>query len=232
MAIAPRTLQLEIPVHASRQEQENTVTAGGQETRYNGDMAGIREFNEYDTLRQVHWKLSARLSKMIVKTYWENSCDNIMILADLFPYEADLLTNRRLTDCVVEIAEEITAVLAEEGVRSTLGYANYESMLHLQSITTPEEQMIAAEEFAMSPMLDTGTLRESLNELDFSALQGGALYVNTSMPPNQLEECMEPYLRGVNCELQYLVIRPELEPERGLNMKVLTLTELEDDNGH
>ena len=232
VAIAPRTLQLEIPVHASRQEQENTVTAGGQETHYNGDMAGIREFNEYDTLRQVHWKLSARLSKMIVKTYWENSCDNIMILADLFPYEADLLTNRRLTDCVVEIAEEITAVLAEEGVRSTLGYANYESMLHLQSITTPEEQMIAAEEFAMSPMLDTGTLRESLNELDFSALQGGALYVISSMPPNQLEECMEPYLRGVNCELQYLVIRPELEPERGLNMKVLTLTELEDDNGH
>jgi len=231
VVIAPRDLRLELPVRASRQEQENTVTAGGQETRYNGDMAGIREFNEYDTLRQVHWKLSARLSKMIVKTYWENSCDNIMVLADLFPYEETSLTNRRLTDCVVEIAREITSVLADEGVRSILGYANYDSMLHLQTITTPEEQVLAAENFAMTPMMNSGTLRESLNELDFTSLQGGALYVITSMSPEKLEECTEPYTRGLNCELQYLVARPALEPERGVNMKVLPLAELEDNYG-
>lgn len=229
VAIAPRDLALELPVHASRQEQENTVSAGGHETKYTGDMAGIREFNEYDTLRQVHWKLSARLSKMIVKTYWENSCDNIMILADLFPYEEEHLVNRRLTDCVVEIAMELTDKLAEEGIRSTLGYPNYESMLHLQSITTPEEQVMAAEEFAMTPMMEMGSLEESLSELDFSSLQGGALYLVSSMPPERLEECLEPYLRGVNCELQYLVVRPGPESERGVNMKVLTLTEMEDE---
>lgn len=229
VAIVPRDLMLELPVHTSRQEQENTVSAGGHETKYNGDMAGIREFNEYDTLRQVHWKLSARLSKMIVKTYWENSCDNIMILADLFPYEEEPLTNRRLTDCVVEIAMELTQQLADAGIRSTLGYPNYESMLHLQSITTPEEQVMAADEFAMTPMMEIGSLEESLSELDLSALQGGALYLVTSMSPERLEECMEPYLRGVNCVLQYLVVRPQPEPERNAQMKVLTLTEMEDE---
>ncbi len=230
VVVAPRELLLSLPVHASLQEQENTVTAGGQESRYNGDLSGIREFNEYDTLRQVHWKLSARLSKMIVKTYWENSCDNIMVLADLFPYEGNLLTNRHLTDCVVEIAGEITGTLAEESVRCTLGYADYGSMLHLIPITTPEEQVLASEQFSMTPMMEGGTLRESLNELDFSSLQGGALYVITSMPPERLEECMEPYLRGLNCELQYLVVRPDFEPERGTNMKVLTLVGLEKDD--
>ncbi|MBQ8894929.1 MAG: DUF58 domain-containing protein [Clostridia bacterium] len=229
VVIAPRDLQLELPVHSSRQEQENTVSVGGHETKYNGDMAGIREFNEYDTLRQVHWKLSARLSKMIVKTYWENSCDNIMILADLFPYEEDQLTNRRLTDCVVEIALQLTDMLAQQGIRSTLAYPNYESMLHLQSITTPEEQVVAADGFAMTPMMEVGHLEESLSELDFSSLQGGALYLVSSMPPEGLMECLEPYLRGINCELQYLVVRPDLEPERGVNMKVLTLAEMEDE---
>ena len=207
---------------------ENTVTAGGHETKFNGDMAGIREFNEYDTLRQVHWKLSARLSKMIVKTYWENSCDNIMVLADLFPYEADLLINRRLTDCVVEIALEVTSRLAEEGIRSTLGYPTYSTMLYHQSINTPEEQMAATDEFAMTPMMQSGSLEETMAELDVHALQGGALYVISSMPADKLEERLEPYLRGINCEKQFLLVRPEPEGETGVHMKVLTLTEMEE----
>lgn len=229
VVIAPRDLRMNLPVHASRQEQENSVTVGGHETKFNGDMAGIREFNEYDTLRQVHWKLSARLSKMIVKTYWENSCDNIMILADLFHYEEDDLINHRLTDCVVEIALQLTNTLAEQGIRCTLGYPNYESMLHLQGVTTPEEQVVAADEFAMSPMMEMGHLQEALSEMDFSTLQGGAFYLVTSMPPEAVLETMEPYLRGVHCELRYLVVRPEAESECGANMSVLTLTEMEDE---
>ncbi len=227
VVVAPRQLRMEIPVETSRQEQENTVSAGGHETKFNGDMAGIREFNEYDTLRQVHWKLSARLSKMIVKTYWENSCDNIMVLADLFPYEEERLVNRRLTDCVVEIALELTSRLAEEGIRSTLGYPTYSTMLYHQSITTPEEQMAATDEFAMTPMMEAGSLEESLAELDVQALQGGALYIISSMPSDKLEERVESYLRGINCEKQYLLVRPTPEGEQGPHMKVLSLTEME-----
>lgn len=230
VVIAPRKLRNELPLHASRQEQDSTVSAGGRETKYTGDIAGIREFNENDTLRQVHWKLSARLSKMIVKTYWENTSDNIVVLADLFPYEEDQLANRRLTDCVVEIALALTEQLAESGIRSTLGYPNYESMLHLSGITGPEDQILAAEEFSMTPMMELGTLEESLSALDFTALQGGALYLISSMPAKRLVECLEPYLRGISCTVQYLVVRPEAEAEQGPDMKVLTLTEMEEDD--
>ncbi len=230
VVIAPRKLRNELPLHASRQEQDSTVSAGGRETKYTGDIAGIREFNENDTLRQVHWKLSARLSKMIVKTYWENTSDNIVVLADLFPYEEDRLANRRLTDCVVEIALALTEQLAESGIRSTLGYPNYESMLHLSGITGPEDQILAAEEFSMTPMMELGTLEESLSALDFAALQGGALYLISSMPAKRLVECLEPYLRGISCTVQYLVVRPEAEAEQGPDMKVLTLTEMEEDD--
>lgn len=230
VVIAPRKLRNELPLHASRQEQDSTVSAGGRETKYTGDIAGIREFNENDTLRQVHWKLSARLSKMIVKTYWENTSDNIVVLADLFPYEEDRLANRRLTDCVVEIALALTEQLAESSIRSTLGYPNYESMLHLSGITGPEDQILAAEEFSMTPMMELGTLEESLSALDFTALQGGALYLISSMPAKRLVECLEPYLRGISCTVQYLVVRPEAEAEQGPDMKVLTLTEMEEDD--
>ncbi|MBQ6823837.1 MAG: hypothetical protein IJP27_04230, partial [Clostridia bacterium] len=92
-----------------------------------------------------------------------------------------------------------------------------------------EEQVMAADEFAMTPMMEMGHLQESLSEMDFTSLQGGALYLVTSMPADAVLECMEPYLRGVNCEVQYLVIRPEEEPERGPNMKVLSLGEMEDE---
>ena len=228
VVVEPRKLPVDLEVQTSRQEQENTVTVGGTETKSNGDMAGIREFNEYDTLRQVHWKLSARLSKMIVKTYWENSCDNVMILADLFPYEEDTLVNRHLTDCVVEITNKISGMLAENGVRCTLGYANFDSMLHLQNISTPEEQVHAVEEFSMTPMMESGALQESLSAMDFSSLNGGTLYIVTSMPADQLRDCMEPYVRGLNCDVEYLVVRPQPETEQTPNTKIFTLAELEE----
>lgn len=229
VVVEPRNLRGNIPMEVTSMEQESAVTAGGKETRYNGDMAGIREFNEYDTLRQVHWKLSARLAKMIVKTYWENACDNVMIIADLFSYEEEPLTNRHLTDCVVEVTARVTSALAEEGVRCVLGYPNYDSMLCQQNITTPEEQLLAQDQFKMTPMMEAGSLEQTLSEVDFTALQGGALYVVTSCPAEELERLMEPYIRGVNCRLNYLVIRPEAEASRGDHMTVLTLSELEHD---
>ena len=222
----PRNLQLDLSLNPRSQEQENTVTAGGRETKSNGDLSGIREFNEYDTLRNVHWKLSARLSKMIVKTYWENSCQNIMVLADLFPYEEDRLLNRRLTDGVVEVVLEVSAILAEQGVHTLLGYPAYDSFLQVQSFSTTEEQMVVADAFAMVPMREKGGIEQMLHEVDFTPLQGGALYVVSSMPAEDLEKCLRPYMRGVNCELQCFLIRPEEEACKE-QMKLITLTELE-----
>ncbi len=228
MVVEPRSMKMDLTVQTSREEQENTVTVGGEESKSNGDMAGIREFNEYDTLRRVHWKLSARLSKMVVKTYWENSCDNVMILADLFPYEEDRRTNRHLTDCVVELTNQITGMLAKNDVRCTLGYANFDSMLYLQSISTPEEQINALKTFSMSPMMESGTLQESLSSLDFSALNGGTLYIVTSMPADDLRDCMESYAPGLNCDVEILAIRPQPEAEQTPNTKIFTLAELEE----
>ena len=227
VTVYPRNLHMELPLNPSRQEQENTSTAGGRETKSNGDLSGIREFNEYDTLRNVHWKLSARLSKMIVKTYWENSCDNIMVLADLFPYEEDHLLNRHLTDSVTEIVLEVCSLLAEQGVQTTLGYPTYDTLLRLQSIHTTEEQMLAADDFGMAPMMDSGHLEQALNELDFASLQGGALYVVSSMPAEDLERCLRAHLRGLSCDLQCFAVRPVIEPACNAKMKVMTLDELE-----
>jgi len=164
---------------------------------------------------------------MIVKTYWENSCDNIMVLADLFPYEADRFMNRRLTDCVVELSDKLISLLNEKNVRVTLGYANYDSMLSMRSIATAEDRITASDQLALTPMMEGGSLEQSLQEMDFGALQGGALYVVSSMPSESLVHCLEPYLRGLNCTVYYFAIRPELEAEGDPKVKVLTLTELE-----
>lgn len=222
----PRDLHLALPLNPSAQEQENTVTAGGRETKNDGDLSGIREFNENDSLRNVHWKLSARLSKMIVKTYWENSCQNIMVLADLFPYEEDLLLNRRLTDGVVEAVLEVSSLLAEQGVHISLGYPTNDGLLQMQSITTIEEQIAVADAFAMVPMMKRGSLEQSLSEVDFSSLQGGALYIVTSMPAEELTKALRPYLLGSTFDLQCFLLRPEQEP-CNQQMKLITLEDLE-----
>lgn len=222
----PRDLRLPLPLKSNPQEQENTVTAGGRETKNGGDLSGIREFNEYDTLRNVHWKLSARLSKMIVKTYWENSCQNMMVLADLFPYEEDQLLNRRLTDGVVEVVMEVTSLLAEQGVHIALGHPAQDQLLYLQNISSMEEQMEIAEAFAMAPMMKRGSLEQTLSEVDFSALQGGALYVVSSMPAEDLTKALRPYLLGATFDLHCILLRPAEEPCNE-QVKLITLEELE-----
>ena len=94
-----------------------------------------------------------------------------------------------------------------------------------------EEQMVAADQLFMNPMKDSGRLEQALHDLDLSVLQGGALYVVTSMPSDDLKNCMETYLRGINCEQEFLVVRPEEEPVRLENMKVLALSDLEKGGG-
>lgn len=227
LIVTPRSLRLPLKLQTSVQEQENTVTDGGRETKNGGDLSGIREFNAQDTLRHVHWKLSARLSKMIVKTYWENTSSNIMVLADLYPYETEQLVNRRLTDSVVELALATSAQLAEEGVRSALVYPAFDEALCQKKFSSLEGQMRAADAFAMVPMAERGTLEQTLHEMDFSALQGGALYVISSMDPEELEKCLQPYLAGLNCLLECIVIRPQMQAPRGDYMKVLPLAALE-----
>ncbi len=226
--VEPRRLKTEMPVEVTSQEQETSVVSGGKETRNSGDMAGIREFNEYDTLRQVHWKLSSRLSKMIVKTYWENSCENVMIVADLFSYEEPLVS-RHLTDCVVELTLRLTNLMSEEQIRCVLGYPNPESMLYQQAITTVEEQIRAMDDFRMTPMMPGGALEQALTEIDFTALNGGALYLLTTCDAERAEQAIAPYLKGLNCRLHLFVIRPEPEKEQSKNMTVMTLSELEHD---
>ena len=230
VVIGPRDLAIDFPVHTAHQEQENTVTAGGKETRNIGDISGIREFNENDTLRQVHWKLSARLSKMIVKTYWENSCDNIVILSDLFAHENDRLLDRRLTDCVVEITRRVSYVLIEQGARCTLAYPTPAEKLHTNSISNFAENMLADDALHMTPMIDFGNIHEAMRELNLSALQDGALYVISSLECKRLYETIMQQLEGINCHVEFLAVRPEPEAEYGKNMKVITLAELEEIN--
>ena len=227
VVIGPRDLAEGFPVHTANQEQENTVIAGGQETRNGGDISGIRDFNENDTLRQVHWKLSARLSKMIVKTYWENSCDNIVILSDLFAHEGDRLLDRRLTDCVVEITRRVSYLLTERGARCTLAYPTPAETLHTQSIGNFAEHMLADDAFHMTPMMDFGNIHEAMRELDLGSLQDGALYVISALSGKQIYESVYQELERVNCRVEFLVVRPEPEAEYGNNMKVISLSELE-----
>ncbi len=150
------------------------------------------------------------------------------LLADVFPYEEQKLLNRRLTDGVVELGLALSLKMAESGIRNTLGYADYEHLLNCKSIGNAAEWLQHTADFAMNPMPDRGTLEQTLSNLDAAALQGGALYIITSMPPEDLERSAADYLRGLNCSLNYLVLRPEEEAPRGENMKIITLRELEE----
>lgn len=70
-------------------------------------ISSLREFREGDSVKSIHWKLSAKLDKLMIKEF-DNSADtNVVVFVDNYQplYKRD--SNRHLEDKIVDISASI-----------------------------------------------------------------------------------------------------------------------------
>ncbi len=100
--VTPRFLPLDMNVSQNIFLEEGSSTSMVASSGYNAELFGVRDYNENDSLRHVHWNLSAAKEELVVKTYSVNQQKQIYLLLDLTDKQPDTLYARRLGDAIME----------------------------------------------------------------------------------------------------------------------------------
>ncbi len=98
--ILPRKLVIE-PILST--EESDTETASQSKFALDKNtFVNVREYQPADSVKHIHWKMSAKLDKMMVKQFERSAGGTAILLADLngyFPFEED---NYEYADCIIE----------------------------------------------------------------------------------------------------------------------------------
>jgi hypothetical protein len=89
----------------------------------------IRDYNDGDSFRKIHWKLTARNSKLMIKNYQSTTDANVNILLDLRKniYSEDI--NIVLEDKLIEAAVAVLHFYLSKGI--TVNYVNFHEKLEV-----------------------------------------------------------------------------------------------------
>ncbi|MBQ6456177.1 MAG: DUF58 domain-containing protein, partial [Mogibacterium sp.] len=89
-----------------------------------GEVTGIREYVPGDPVRNIHWKLSSKLDKTLVKELGQPITDNFLIVLG---NSADVSFNPEALDAIASVYTSILHSLHAEGIGFTAGWTNPET---------------------------------------------------------------------------------------------------------
>ena len=104
-----------------------------------GEVFGVREYQEGDSLKQIHWKLTAKLGEVTVKIPSFPIENNILVILDNLPDpEVEVLPAQR--SALVELLYSLSAALLEKSIPHSIGwYDSREQTFVRRQIRTEEE---------------------------------------------------------------------------------------------
>ena len=109
VTVLPRIIELSGPAANAGRVRETAVSAFFSRAEESDSYNGVREYQPGDSLKNVHWKLTAHTSRYMTRRYESNNRDGITVYADLCRPSSGESNLRSLYDCVVESALSIAA---------------------------------------------------------------------------------------------------------------------------
>lgn len=111
--VLPRRIDISSPSDTADSDLEHFLSRFSAYEKNN--FSSIREYREGDTLRSVHWKLSAKSDQLIVREFEQNVSSNAVIFCDLSGNSdnADIMAGQ--IDTAIETALAITKACISEG---------------------------------------------------------------------------------------------------------------------
>lgn len=104
-----------------------------------GEVFGVREYQEGDSLKQIHWKLTAKLGEVTVKIPSFPIENNILVILDnLLDPQAQVPPAQR--SALVELMYSMSAALLEKSIPHSIGwYDSREEMFMRRQVRSEEE---------------------------------------------------------------------------------------------
>lgn len=139
-------------------------------SRYSPDRPGqdineifaLREYAAGDEIRKIHWKLSGKLDKTVVRDFSLPLNYSVFLLLEL------VRGSEELVDAQVEIFLSLSAALLENGINHNIGwYDAADGIFHVKELGDIEDF-----ELASSELLSSYAPEESGDALDYYAASG------------------------------------------------------------
>ena len=112
----PRIYGLSLPEHVSAPLKETAVSAFFARTAEPESYTGVREYRAGDSLRHIHWKLTAHTARYMSRRYETRRREGVTVYIDRLCPAYDGETCRRLYDCVTEAGLSLAAEALRRGL--------------------------------------------------------------------------------------------------------------------
>jgi len=123
-----------------------------------GDMIGIREYVAGDPVRNIHWKLSEKTDKMLVKEMGDPVTDQYLLLMDS---AADIAQDPAALDAVASVFTSLIRAMREDDMIISAGWTDpFTGEAAVRRIITDEDASAAADEYLAVPSVTPSAFRK------------------------------------------------------------------------
>lgn len=97
--------------------------------RDQSEVFDIRDYRESDSLRTIHWKLSSKVDRLVVREASHPSSYDILLLLDRGAYDRDgFRTQDALTTALLELASSVSLALCRQNLGHTVAFLSDDRM--------------------------------------------------------------------------------------------------------
>lgn len=119
LLVRPRVLHLDrLPMR--RKNDEGPMETAPRSSEDAAMLSDIRKFRTGDTMKKIHWKLTARQREVMVKNYEESSLPDLLLYMDTRGMSLGLLDRLNLEDALVECATAVIHYLLSHHLPTSL----------------------------------------------------------------------------------------------------------------
>lgn len=162
--VTPRFLPSDLKISQNIYLEDGTSADMLAANGYGAELFGVRDYTDNDSLRHVHWNLSAVKDELVVKTYSVNRQKQIYIMLDMTDSMHDAHQIRRIGDAIMEAGLSLCKDLLNRVGSVALLWPG--GGLKECLIDSPARLSAAYEESSLCPMQPENALDRALSQIN------------------------------------------------------------------
>lgn len=175
VVVAPRRLTLERTDSLCTDDYDSAQTK--MSFFESNSFSSIREYAEGETLRYVHWKLSAKQDTLMVKQMEQNLGASSVIITDMTAFSDSDEENIRAADAAVEVSLAITGKIVSEGRSAVNMFRSGGEEAEIFPVESPEDYDRLYCIFSVIPITENGGIAKLVNKMQESAVSSETLFI-------------------------------------------------------
>ena len=149
MTVLPAVFDMQMVPADSAAMPENEISSGRTRGAVTGEMLGIKEYVPGDPVRNIHWKLSEKTGKLLVKELGTPVSDRLLVILD---NSADIAQDPIALDTVATVYASLLHTLSVNDIQFSAAWTDPDTgEAAIRKITSNDEAREAADDYLAVP---------------------------------------------------------------------------------